>query len=225
MPAKIILPMPSYNGLKFIEQAINSVLAQSIPDRKLIVSDDGSIDGTVEYLQSLLDERIKVFYTTWRCDHGCDGTSGLMQLELEVLRTIIEPQDSDLYFFLFGCIAGNRSNVSVRTDVVVKVGWYRTDLPYAGNFEFWSRTGRVRPWALSRSSVVQVRRHAEQASRTLNNKGELLPQLHLVVQGLFEALRDQGHELSELRWFATTNYVAQQIDGGIAGASPRANVS
>ena len=270
MRANITLLMPCYNGLKYIDQAINSVLVQSMTDWELLVSDDGSKDGTIDYLQSLPDKRIKIFVqprnlgifgnlnflfarancaitqilcqddfligtdalqnilTTWnhlpaevaflRCNYGCDGTSRQMRLEQEVLPTIIEPKDSDLYFFLFGCIPGNLSNVSVRTQIVAKMGWYRTDLPYAGDFEFWSRTGRTWPWALSRSNIVQVRRHAEQASRTLNKRGELLPQLRLVIQGLIEGLRAQGHALSYLRWFASINYVTQQVHGGIMEA-------
>src|SRR3979490_1706921 len=60
MHAKITLLRPCYNGLKFIAQAIDSVLAQSLADWELIISDDGSKDGTIEFLRSLRDERIKV---------------------------------------------------------------------------------------------------------------------------------------------------------------------
>jgi glycosyltransferase involved in cell wall biosynthesis len=153
-----------------------------------------------------------------RCNHRRDGSSRMMRLEEHMLPSVVHPTRSDLYFFLFGCIPGNLSNVSVRTRVVEEMGWYRTDLPYAGDFEFWSRVGRSRPWALSKAHVVQVRRHGEQASKTLNKKGELLPQLRLVLSGLFERLRAQGYEASDLRWFATTVYAAQHIHGGVMGA-------
>jgi glycosyltransferase involved in cell wall biosynthesis len=262
--------MPCYNGLKYIRQAIDSVLSQSLQDWELLVSDDGSKDGTVQYIESLGDERIKVFIqpknlgifgnlnflfaradspitqilcqddyligpdalqrilAIWselptaiaflRCNHRLDGSSRMMRFEEEVLPPIIEPKTSDLYFFIFGCLPGNLSNVSVRTPVVAEMGWYRTDLPYAGDFEFWSRAGRAHPWALSKAYVVQVRRHAEQASKTLNTKGELLPQLRLVIAGLSERLRAQGYSPSDLRWFASTAYVAQHIHVGIRRA-------
>jgi hypothetical protein len=136
-------------------------------------------------------------------------------LEHETLPSIVNPKDSDLYFLIFGCIPGNLSNVSVRTQVIAQMGWYRTDLPYAGDFEFWSRTGRTRPWALNKSHIVQVRRHVAQASVTLNTLGELLPQLGLVVQGLYDRLRAQGHEAFDLRLMGTVVYVAQHVDVGL----------
>jgi glycosyltransferase involved in cell wall biosynthesis len=239
-------------------------------DWELIISDDGSTDGTVEYLQSLSDERIRVYVqpqnlgifgnlnflftcaespitqilcqddfligsdalekilTIWedlpkeaaflRCNHWYTGASGMVRLQLEALPTIIDPKDSDFYFFIFGCIPGNLSNVSVRTQIVAQMGWYRTDLPYSGDFEFWSRTGRAWPWALSKSNVVQVRTHMEQASVTLNRSGELLPQLGRVVQGLYDALLAQGYAPLGLRITATVSYVAQHIDAGLRRA-------
>jgi glycosyltransferase involved in cell wall biosynthesis len=267
---KITLVMPCYNGLKYIRDAINSVLTQSLQDWELLVSDDGSKDGTVQYLESLSDERIKVFIqpknlgifgnlnflfaradspitqilcqddfligpdalqkilAIWselpttiaflRCNHRLDGSSRMMRFEEEVLPPIIEPKTSDLYFFIFGCLPGNLSNVSVRTPIVAGMGWFRTDLPYAGDFEFWSRAGRVHPWALSKANVTHVRGHAEQASKTLNKRGELLSQLRLVVTGLSERLRAQGCSPRDLRWFASTVYVAQHMYIGIRRA-------
>ena len=142
----------------------------------------------------------------------------MMRFEHEVLPAIVKPMYSDLYFFIFGCLPGNLSNVSIRTPVVADMGWYRTDLPYAGDFEFWSRVGRRRPWALSRAYVIKIRTHPEQASRTLNKRGELLPQLRLVLMELSEHLHQQGHSWSELRWFAAFVYAAQQMQGGVMGA-------
>jgi glycosyltransferase involved in cell wall biosynthesis len=267
MHRKITLLMPCYNGVKFIAQAIDSVLVQSMIDWELIISDDGSKDGTIDYLRSLSDERIKVHIQSknlgifgnlnflfscasapitqilcqddyligpdalgqilaiWRdlpaevaflrCNHGRDAANGLERLQRHALPRIIEPRDSDLYFFVFGCIPGNLSNMSVRTSVVASMGWYRMDLPFAGDFEFWSRTGHVMPWALSRSHVVYVRRHLEQASITLNKKGELLPQLLLILRELFDRLHAQGYGAFELRLAATSVYLVRHLDGAL----------
>jgi glycosyltransferase involved in cell wall biosynthesis len=50
--------MPSFNAVSFIEEAINSVIAQTLTDWELIVVDNFSKDGTVEVVQKFNDERI-----------------------------------------------------------------------------------------------------------------------------------------------------------------------
>jgi len=267
MPPKITILMPCYNGANYIAEAIDSVVAQSIVDWELLVSDDGSTDGTREYLQSISDQRIKVFLQprnlgifanlnflfsrasgpitqilcqddrfadsdalqlilgAWnslpdstvflRCNHGTEEGSALVALERDWLPSIIEPRDSDLYFFLFGCIPGNLSNVSIRTHIVAEIGWFRTDLPYAGDFEFWSRVGREKQWAISKLRVVFVRSHSGQASGTLNMRGELLPQLRDVTKILFENLRRTGIAPVTLRLMSTSCYVLQHLDRGL----------
>lgn len=45
--------IPTYNRSKIVESAIRSVLNQSYKDYEIIVIDDGSTDGTMEYLESL----------------------------------------------------------------------------------------------------------------------------------------------------------------------------
>src|SRR5579862_1869301 len=189
MPISIV--MPTYNGMKHLEQAVNSVLAQQNQDWELIISDDCSKDETPAYLKTLKDPRIKVHFQPknvgifgnlnfavsqarneliqilcqddyfvddgaldrllreWadlppevaflRCNHIQDSTSSHSLFEGQVLPSIVKPDKSDLYFFIFGCIPGNLSNVSVRTEAVKRAGWFRTDMPYAGDFEFWSR--------------------------------------------------------------------------------------
>ena len=54
--------MPAYNSEDFIAAAIESVLSQTFPDFELIVSDDGSRDGTLEIARSYAarDRRIRI---------------------------------------------------------------------------------------------------------------------------------------------------------------------
>lgn len=59
----ISVVMPVYNGLPYIQSAIESILKQTV-DLELIISDDASQDGTVELLKSLSDPRIKVMTNT-----------------------------------------------------------------------------------------------------------------------------------------------------------------
>ncbi len=55
--------MPVYNGARFINQTIESVLNQTFTDFELLIIDDGSIDNTLEIANqyALGDRRIQVF--------------------------------------------------------------------------------------------------------------------------------------------------------------------
>ena len=268
MPLSMV--MPTYNGMQFLEQAVDSVLAQSYQDWELLISDDGSGDGTREYLSKIRDARVRVYFQPqnlgifgnlnflfsqvsheitqilcqddylvdagalerlqerWstmpaetaflRSNHSLDSNSVLSRYEASALPSIIEPDNSDLFFFIFGCIPGNLSNVSVRSDAVKEAGWFRTDLPYAGDFEFWSRLGRWRPWAIASVPVTHVRGHRGQASVTLNRKGELIAQAREVVESLYDRLSEQGHSRRLLRLMATVNYTSQHRHRGLKEA-------
>ncbi|MGR9633227.1 glycosyltransferase family 2 protein [Bacillus cereus] len=58
---EISIIIPTYNVEEYIEEALNSVLNQSFKQLEVIVIDDGSRDKTVEIIQSLQDERIKLY--------------------------------------------------------------------------------------------------------------------------------------------------------------------
>jgi GT2 family glycosyltransferase len=49
----ISIIIPTYNGERFIREAIESVLAQDYPALEIIVVDDGSVDGTQQLIDSL----------------------------------------------------------------------------------------------------------------------------------------------------------------------------
>lgn len=54
--------MASYNGALFIKQQIDSILPQLREEDELIISDDGSTDGTLDIIASYNDERIKILH-------------------------------------------------------------------------------------------------------------------------------------------------------------------
>lgn len=57
---KISIILPVYNEEKYIKEAIQSVLAQSLSDFELIIVDDGSTDSTLEIINSFNDKRIRL---------------------------------------------------------------------------------------------------------------------------------------------------------------------
>lgn len=253
--------------MKYLRQAVDSVLAQRHQDWELIIGDDGSNDGTRDFLSELRDPRITVYLQhenlgifgnlnslfskanceltqilcqddylldegslrrlldQWsdlspeiaflRCNQLLDCNSNHSQFAVSVLPPIVKPERSDLFFFIFGCIPGNLSNVSVRTEIVKKAGWFRTDLPYAGDFEFWSRVGRSYPWAISKTNVAYVRTHPEQASNFLNKHGELFPQMRQILEILYRKLIRMGYPSSLLRLEVAINYISQHRSSGV----------
>ena len=58
---KISVLIPVYNGLPYIQEAVASVTGQDFDDWELVIGDNGSADGTREYLAGLRDARIRVF--------------------------------------------------------------------------------------------------------------------------------------------------------------------
>jgi hypothetical protein len=58
-PAISIL-LPTHNDVRFLPEAVQSILGQTHADLELVVVDDGSTDQTAAYLRSLADPRVRV---------------------------------------------------------------------------------------------------------------------------------------------------------------------
>lgn len=52
--------MPVYNGEKYLREAIDSILEQTLTDFEFLIIDDGSMDNSVEIINSYSDPRIKL---------------------------------------------------------------------------------------------------------------------------------------------------------------------
>jgi glycosyltransferase involved in cell wall biosynthesis len=57
---KVSVIMTIFNGKKFLHEAIDSVLLQTLKDFELIIIDDGSTDSSLEIVKSYNDQRIKL---------------------------------------------------------------------------------------------------------------------------------------------------------------------
>lgn len=61
--------MATYNGEKYILEQLHSILSQIGTEDEVLISDDGSTDGTLHLITQLGDARIKVISNTGR--NGC----------------------------------------------------------------------------------------------------------------------------------------------------------
>ncbi len=87
---KICVLMATYNGKKYIEEQIQSILNQKDVEVYLIIRDDMSTDGTREYLKTIEKEnKVKVILG----DENLGPAVGFMQLLYEA------PQEYDYYAF------------------------------------------------------------------------------------------------------------------------------
>jgi glycosyltransferase involved in cell wall biosynthesis len=59
---KITVLMPVYNGEKYLEEAIESILDQTFTDFEFLIINDGSTDRSVEMIESYNDPRIRLVH-------------------------------------------------------------------------------------------------------------------------------------------------------------------
>ncbi len=59
--ATISVVIPAYNAERTISKTVESVQKQTVSDIEIIVIDDGSTDRTLELIQGIQDERLKIF--------------------------------------------------------------------------------------------------------------------------------------------------------------------
>ena len=52
--------VPTHDGARWVEATIRSVLAQTFADLEVVVSDDGSRDGTIDVVRAIDDPRVRI---------------------------------------------------------------------------------------------------------------------------------------------------------------------
>ena len=60
MPPKVSIVTTTYNGQKYLEESIGSMLSQTFDDFEFIIVDEGSTDNTLETLRKMDDPRIRI---------------------------------------------------------------------------------------------------------------------------------------------------------------------
>lgn len=57
--------LPAYNSMPWLSEAVDSIIAQTVTDWHLVIVDDGSTDGTADYLRGLHKELGPRLTTIW----------------------------------------------------------------------------------------------------------------------------------------------------------------
>ena len=63
MSPSVTIVLPTYNGMKYLKESVDSCLQQTFEDFELIIIVDGSTDETVTFLKTYIDKRLRVIVT------------------------------------------------------------------------------------------------------------------------------------------------------------------
>ena len=140
--SNISVCLATYNGMKFLNQQLDSIFNQSTLPSEIIIADDCSNDGTLEYLKSLMDSRIIVleskknigvinnFERAIKAAHGdviflCDQDDVWMPNKISTVLSAIHDDTSlvihNAYITNTDLVKGSKTYFDV---VHPKVNWY-----------------------------------------------------------------------------------------------------
>lgn len=113
----ITIGMPVYNAMPYLPEAIESLLSQTFADFELLVVVDGATDGSLAYLQSIRDSRLRLLTqpnlglvatlnhilhetrTPWLVRQDADDVSYPTRLE-RIARAIMHYPDAGIFYSL-----------------------------------------------------------------------------------------------------------------------------
>ena len=116
----IIIPM--YNAVKYIKQAVDSVLAQTFTDYEIVIIDDCSTDGSYELCLSLYGKNEKVHIIHHQKNKGSAEArnSGIRESKGKYIAFL----DSDDVYFPKMCELLYNVAESEQADIVSTIGWF-----------------------------------------------------------------------------------------------------
>jgi glycosyltransferase involved in cell wall biosynthesis len=164
---RVSVVMAVHNALPYLEEALSSVLSQTFTDLVVIAVDDGSTDGSLEYLGKVTDPRVRVIAVNTRRGAGPARNIGIEMSNSEYVA-FMDADDISLAKRLEHQVAYLDRNPAI--GAVGTLVSYCTD---AG------RTGFVPPIALDHDSIradLTARRHAI-VNATLMIRTEVLKRL------------------------------------------------
>lgn len=224
---KYSIVLPVHNGMPYLKTAVASVLSSTRTDFELIVSDDHSIDGSVEFLESIVDPRLRFIRTSnklsmaehweWALSHS-DG-----------MWVMFLGQDDAIqgYFFeLADSLTLEASRLSLRTIAARRayIFWPGCEDKYAE---------RVQYFGIDRTSVRNTSSEIL-SSLFLGKKYHELPQMYtnsLFHRSILEDARKlqdgrvfvchpQDANLAALALLLERSYLRTEIPLGWVGTSP-----
>jgi len=124
MKPKVSIIMPCYNAAAHLPKSVGSVLAQTFTDWELIAVDDGSSDGTLDWLQARADPRLRIQTQTNQ------GVSAARNAALELARgeyvAFLDADDTWAPTFLEKQIAALKAHPDAG---LAYCGWQNVGLP------------------------------------------------------------------------------------------------
>lgn len=136
---KISVVMAVYNGENYLQDAVESILAQSFQEFEFIIVNDGSTDSSGHILDQLVDHRVKVFHLpknrgaaaalnlaiekargSWIAVHDADDISFPDRLEKQEQYLRLYPQVAAV-FTLIECLPGKNSFSELELRAVEKL--------------------------------------------------------------------------------------------------------
>lgn len=79
--AKVTVIMPVYNGFPYLPQTVESILKQTLRDFSFMIINDGSIDESTAFLDSITDKRVRVIHQENK------GISSTQRIALDLCET------------------------------------------------------------------------------------------------------------------------------------------
>jgi len=113
----ITVGLPVYNAMPYLQEAIESLLCQSESRFEILAIVDGATDGSLEYLESIRDERLRVVFqpnqgvtatlnrmlrecrTPWLVRQDADDVSHTTRIE-RIMTAIAEDPNAGMFYSL-----------------------------------------------------------------------------------------------------------------------------
>lgn len=135
---KITVLLSSYNGEKYIEEQLNSIVAQTYDKISILVRDDGSTDGTVQILKKYAEKGLIKWYSGenlgcaksfWHllcnCDESdyyafCDQDDVWDEDKLETAVKMLEKEDNNIPLLYFSDVRVTDAELNVISNNMVE---------------------------------------------------------------------------------------------------------